>query len=517
MSAALSYWQEALSFSARFALDRIRRSVRGSIRDAESAGARRGRTTGWIESIGADIRFALKLFARKPLSSTTVVLVLAIGIAGSATAYGLLQSAIMRPPPGVPNDVSFVLLRRMSRPKERPLWPRARFSSPTLREMSELRSVFSAVAGWTEGTVRVDVVGALDGAAAKAQFVTDGYFSVVGLRPAYGSTLPTPPPHAPAEPQLVAVISESMWEDAFARKDVTNRMLMVNGVAVRIVGVAPPRFNGIIPGGDDGRLMLWLPLSTRATILAPGIGTDASTPAALSSVDSSLFQAVGRLMPGVSPERATAAVRVIAANAVRQMTPPRAPGLDAAKPPVVIYDADVVSLQGSTDALEVALGIPPGPGLVFMLTVFGTLATLLLLVVCTNVGALAVGASVDRRAEIAVRLSLGASRARVIRQLLTESVMLSACGGVLELVTLWGLTVALRRIPTAAFFRPDLGTVVFTMCIALGTGIVCGLAPALHATSCNRPSRAEDCPNSGCYVRPARARAPSSCDAQRSV
>ena len=112
----------------------------------------------------------------------------------------------------------------------------------------------------------------------------------------------------------------------------------------------------------------------------------------------------------------------------------------------------------------------------------GTLAMLLLLVVCTNVGALVVSASVDRRAEIAVRLSLGASRARVIRQLLTESVMLSACGGVLGLVTLWGVMVALRRIPEAAFFRPDLGTVVFTMCIALGTGIVCGLAPALHAT-----------------------------------
>lgn len=478
VSATLWYWQETLSFSARFTLDRIRRSIR----DAASANARRVRTTGWLESVGADIRFALKLFARKPLSSTTIVLVLAIGIAGSATVYGALQSAIMRPPPGVPSDVPLVLLRRMSRAKEQPSWSRARFSYPTVREMSALRSVFSAVAGWTESTVTVDVAGALDGATAKVEFVTDDYFSVVGLRPVYGSTLPTPPPHAAAEPQLVAVISESMWEDAFARKDIANRMLMVNGVTVRIVGVAPPRFNGIIPGGDDGRLMVWLPLSTRATILAAGIGSDPSAPAALSSVDSSLFQAVGRLMPGVSPERATAAVRVIAANAVRQMTPPRAPGLDAAKPQVVIYDADVVSLRGSTDALEVALGIPPGPGLVFMLTAFGTLATLLLLVVCTNVGALAVSASVDRRAEIAVRLSLGASRARVVRQLLTESVMLSGCGGVLGLVTLWGVTVALRRIPTVAFFRPDLGTVVFTMCIALGTGIVFALAPALHAT-----------------------------------
>src|SRR5262249_24528599 len=94
----------------------------------------------------------------------------------------------------------------------------------------------------------------------------------------------------------------------------------------------------------------------------------------------------------------------------------------------------------------------------------------------------AVSASVERRAEVAVRLSLGASRARVIRQLLTESIMLGACGGVLGLVTLWGVTVALRRIPQVAFFKPDLDTVAFTMCLALGTGIVCGLAPALHAT-----------------------------------
>jgi hypothetical protein len=107
-----------------------------------------------------------------------------------------------------------------------------------------------------------------------------------------------------------------MWEDAFGRKDVANRALMINGVAVRIVGVAPPQFNGVFRDGDDPRLMLWLPLSTRTTVLAAGIAAEPSAPAALSSVDSTLFQAVGRLAPGVSPEKATAAVRVVAANAV---------------------------------------------------------------------------------------------------------------------------------------------------------------------------------------------------------
>jgi hypothetical protein len=142
-----------------------------------------------------------------------VVLVLALGIAGSATAFSALQSAVMRPPPGVPSDVPLVLLRQRSRPKEQPGWSRARLSYPALREMSALHSVFSAVAGWAESTVTVDVDSALTGATAKAQFVTDGYFSVVGLHPAFGSLLPSPPRDANGQPQLVAVIAESMWED----------------------------------------------------------------------------------------------------------------------------------------------------------------------------------------------------------------------------------------------------------------------------------------------------------------
>lgn len=484
VSAALWYWREAVSFSVRFGLDRLRRAARvvGSIRDAAFSGARGERAATWLESVRGDARFALRLFARNPLSSTTVVLVLAIGIAACATVYGALQSAIMRPPPGIPDDPSLVLIRRMARPEEQPVWSRARFSYPTVLEMGAQRSIFAGVAGWTEGAVSVDVPNALDAATAKVQFVTDGYFPVLGLRPALGSVLPPPPRDALAEPQLVAVISESMWEDAFARKDVTNGALKVNGVAVRIVGVAPRQFTGVSGGGGDGRLMFWMPLSTRAIILAAETGAHASARAALSSIDSTLFEVFGRLAPGVSPRRATAAVRVIAANAVSRMTPPVANDASALPPPVIVYDADVVSLQNSTDALQAALGIPPGPGLTWLLTLFGTLATLLLLVVCTNVAALVVSGSIERRAEIAVRLSLGASRVRVMRQLLTESVLLSACGGALGLAALWGVTVALRRIPMTAFFEPDLGTVAFTMSLAVGTGILCGLAPALHAT-----------------------------------
>jgi len=346
---------------------------------------RDARRTRWIESTFADVRFAFRYFKRKPLSSVTIVLVLAFGIAGYAALFGLLQSAIMRPPPGVPGDVPLVVLRGMVRQKDQPLWQPMGISYPELREMSALRTVFSAVTGWTEGNVVVDAPGALDRASARVQFVTDGYFSIVGLRPASGSGLPASVPGAAVESQLVGVISDAMWEDAFGRKEITNRTVAVNGVAVRIIGVAPPQFNGVLGGrGGDRRPMMWLPLATRPTILA----ASRASGAALSSVDSTLFEAVGLLKSGVSTEQATAAVRVVANNAVSQVTPPRAVGSATAKAPVLVYDADVVSLRGWTGPVKSAMGLEGDNNLAPIFATMGIVATLVLIVVCTNVAAL---------------------------------------------------------------------------------------------------------------------------------
>ena len=435
-----------------------------------------------LESVAADIRFAFRFFARKPLSSITIVLVLAFGVAGYAAFFTLLQSARMRPPPGMPDDASLVLVRATMREQDRPQWMTTRFSYGALREISELRTIFSSVTGWSENDVVVDAPGALDHKLTRAHFVTDDYFSIIGVRPARGSALPAPPPGAPAESQLVAVISDAMWEDAFGRKEVSDRTMMVNGVRVRIVGVAPAEFNGPLGMSKaDGRFLMWLPLRARSAIVATvNGGTSASAVAALSSADSTIFQAMGRLKAGVSPEQATAAVRVVALRAIGQRTPPRV-GPNGLRPPVFVYDATVIPFRRWDGAFRAAFGAPEsGSGAVFI--ALGTIATLLLLAVCTNVAALVISAAVGRRQEIAVRLSLGASRVRVIRQLLTENIVLATFGAVLALGVYQGAIVALSRFPQAAFLRADLGTVAFTMVIALGTGILCGLAPALSAT-----------------------------------
>jgi putative ABC transport system permease protein len=145
-----------------------------------------------------------------------------------------------------------------------------------------------------------------------------------------------------------------------------------------------------------------------------------------------------------------------------------------------VYTSEVTGLRRS-----LRIGMSPDVHMMNALQMgagFGTIALLVLIVACTNVSAIAVGAAVARRHEIAVRMSLGASRMRVVRQLLTESVLLAVAGGTLGLAVYWWITTAIASQVTDMDLTPDFGTVAFTMVFALGTGILFGLSPALHAT-----------------------------------
>ena len=430
----------------------------GNVATHQEAG-RDARPAGVIHSIIADIRFALRYFKRKPLVSATIVLVLAFGIGGHAFEMSLMVAVLTRRAPGIPTDVPIVRVRGMARPSDSPTWSGSKVSYVAVREIQQLSQIFESVGASAASDVVTNVGKDSDGEATLANFVNAEFFPVLGLRVTDGPGLPK----RVSEPALFAVISYAMWEDSFDRADVANREITVNGLAVRVVGVAPPRFGGV--GGSERRRIIWMPVEARTSVLREF----GASSLALSSPDSLLFETAGRLAPGVSSERATTAVHEVARRLAARMTPPTGKARTAA----TIYDADVVPMRGITEI---------GSDMPFIAAAWGVITLLVLLIACANVSSLVVSAAVARRQEIAVRLSLGASRRRVIRQLVTESTLLALAGGALGLTMYWAVIRSLSAIPETDFVKPSFAAVILTMLVALATGILFGLTPAFHAT-----------------------------------
>lgn len=421
--------------------------------------SRDARRVQWVESVVGDLRFAFRHFARRPLTAGTMVLVLSIGIGVHSALFATIQAIVARPAPGVARDDALVRLRGREQHGRGSKWYSRAFSNPEVRDLAQRTDLFSSVAGWTsDDMVTMDVADPEQARSAGAQFVSGNLFATLGIRSVIGIALPPDSRVNDENPQLVVVLGHGLWLDAFGGSpDVVGRVIRLNDIPVRIVGVAPKGFNGPTPR-PGSRTLLWLPLSARSTIL----GTTAHS---LSNRDTTLFDAVARLRRGVTIDQANVAVRVLEARAVTLMAPKRDAGL---------RDADVVALRGNTN-------LPDENDLV-LVGALSVGALLILLVACTNVSALAVGAAAARRHEIAVRLSLGASRVRVVRQLLTESCLLAVAGGLLGLVLYWWITLFVAsHVPDLAL-APDWTTFAFTMVFALGTGILFGLSPALHAT-----------------------------------
>jgi predicted permease len=253
----------------------------------------------------------------------------------------------------------------------------------------------------------------------------------------------------------VAVIGFDLWQRRFAGDaGVLGKTIVVNGAPFTIVGVASERFNGV---DHAERRDIWVPIAmaSRAYPQSPNI---------LSRRNSWFLTAIGRLAPGVSDEQASAATATVAAR---------------------IAAADTVHQGLTARVFAMRGGLPPGDGKdiypVAGLSAFVT--ALILLIACANVSNLLLGRAVARRREMGVRLSLGASRGRLVRQLLTESVLLAliatAAG---SLLATWGTDLLASQIPAPIDVAPDRKIFLFAVAAALVTGMLFGFFPALDAT-----------------------------------
>lgn len=414
----------------------------------------------WVAMAAADARHALRHWRRSPLATLTMLVVLSLGIGTTVVLFTILDSIATRPAPGLVRDASLVRIRGTSRASEVANLQARLLSWPEVEAYAARRELFSSVAAHAQESAMAHLDGGAGGATPVGViYVSPTYFATLGLRPLLGTTPPPEPDVTQLRTAPTAMISEAMWRQRFGGSpDVLGRVVRLNDQPVEIVGVAPTRFLGT-EGGSP--LSVWVPLAAYPLL-------QQRSAAVFQSPDSLFLNAAARLAPNGTQAVATAAVSELAGRfaGAREADRGAAPVLGADVVPMLAGNARIGDQSEERISTVVAAG----------------LALLVLLVTATNVSALLVGLAVARRQEIGVRLALGAPRRRLIRQLLTESVLLALlAAGIGLLATTAGLQLFGSAFAEAQLVV-DWRVAVATAAVALATGMLFGISPALHAT-----------------------------------
>ena len=432
-----------------------------------------------LERLWLDLRLAVRLWARTPGFTAIAVATIGLGVGATTALVGQVKAVFWTPlPVAAPHDLRFVAWtspRRafvlgpnvMAGPRVNGTDTFGTVSYPAYLAMRDEATTFSDIACWADlGEARPVILGELG--FGTVQFVSGNFFRTVGVRAALGRTI-EPEDHAYPAWSPVAMISHRFWQRTFGgATDVTNRTLRLNGRTFAIIGVMPEGFFGLDPG------------------VSPDIVVPSGAIAVAAATDNPLqnrglwnpCRVIARLAPGRSDEEARVDLeRVLAASI-------------AVAPPTEPYDPPRVWLVPAAHGLSTLRDGTATPLVVLIVVVAG-----LLLAACANIAGLLLARGSARSREIATRMALGASRGRVIRQLITESLVLSLAGGVLGL----GLAYALSGAGTALLsqFMPTLfgadralslsslidgRLLAFGAALAMLSGLLFGALPAVRAT-----------------------------------
>src|SRR5256714_1071465 len=409
-----------------------------------------------MENLIQDIRFGFRSLIKHRAVAAFGVITLALGVGGNSTIFSVVNATLMRSLP-VSHPESLVYVFNGN--------PGSVFSYPGYAEVRDQNHVFDGLIGFGGITVSLnsnDQTDLVNGA-----IVTGNYFQVLGVLAQKGRVIAPEDDKTPgAHP--VAVISHGLWQRRFGGdQNVVGRGLLLNGQNFTIIGVTPPEFDGAQLGVVRD---LYVPMMMQAVVLPPRAGYSGEMdPDLLKRRGNRWLYSVGRLKPGVSIEQVQADLSVIAKQ------------LENAYPETNRGRGVRVLAFNQSDDPDQRRQL--GSVAWLLMSVVG----LVLLIACANIANLLLARGSGRAKEIAIRLAIGATRWRIVRQLLTESILLATLGGVLGLFLAWWAAVSLRAMPPPAGALPlapeisiDLPVLLFTMGLALLAGIVFGLAPALR-------------------------------------
>jgi predicted permease len=421
-------------------------------------------------TLWADIKYAFRSLRKAPMFTTVAVLSLALGIGANTAIFSLLDQVLLRLLP-VKNPKELVLFTMRGQHYGNN-WGGNAISYPMYRDFQDHNEVFSEMFARFPFTPSFTVDGGTD--RVQGEMVSGTYFPAMGVGAAIGRTF-TPDDDKTPDGHPIVVLSYSFWDTHFAKDPkVLGKKVLVNNTAMTIIGVAQAGFDGVELGNAA---QIFVPLMMQSEMMPGNKGF-------LKNRRTRFVNAFGRLKPGITRVQAQASLQPFMHSMLEMEV----------REPAFRNASDIVREQFLKCYIDL---LPGSQGRSFMrqrleapLWVLMAITGTVLLIACANLANLLLARAAGREKEVAVRLAVGAGRWRIVKQLLTESLLLAALGGVAGTAIAFAADKALL----AAFVpsdsqglkistTPDLRVLLFTFALTVGTGLLFGLVPALRTTN----------------------------------